>query len=346
DAAAQYRLALKQLQARPQESLNVTQIWIELARCSVAEQAQRPVWKRDWRQYDEAAAQVRQRLSDSPLPMFIDLQVARLAGDSAKLRECEDRIAEAKSKFVEAPGFWEELAGVRLESGEFDEALEAIEQWEKLAGATAHRFRGDLAAAAGDQAAAQEHWATAAASLPTHRQRELLSRRVEAAVRAGDVPTAAKLLDEWRAKHPSDRQTAYQSAQLAWNSGDAELLEKAASDLKQTDGENSRASLFAQVQVAFLRAAQRIAVEPESAECTAAKQRLEQAVATLVARRSDDRQARSLQALAAELLGQPREAIKAWRQTLALGEQSPDLKLRLAKLLHDQGQSREALELC
>ena len=45
-------------------------------------------------------------------------------------------------------------------------------------------------------------------------------------------------------------------------------------------------------------------------------------------------------------MGQPREAVKALRQAVALGEQNPGALLRLASLLHNQGQSRNALELC
>jgi tetratricopeptide (TPR) repeat protein len=66
----------------------------------------------------------------------------------------------------------------------------------------------------------------------------------------------------------------------------------------------------------------------------------------LVSAYPEDRQIAVLEALVAETIDDSRAAVQAWRRAIRLGEQAATSRLRLAALLHDQGKSREALELC
>jgi Tfp pilus assembly protein PilF len=338
DASSQYRYAVALLQQRKSAGLNQTQIWLEIAHCAIAEQSQRPAWKRDWRSFQEAAARVGERLSKSPIPLFLQLEAARWNVDPEVRAAAESQLPAAERAYGEQAEFWALLAADRLRINDLQGAEQAIQSWEQKTGRTAHDFRAELALADGDPEAADRAWQAASASLAEHQQRQYLTRRVQTALQSGCIERARALLEAWLSAHPADALSQFELAQIAWAVGDVPALQKSAAALRQIEGEAGRRWQIVRTQSLFMDAS--------GTSDAAAKQKLERACSDLVARFPEDRQIRVLQGLAAEATGQPREAVKAWRQAVAWGEQNPGILLRLAARLHDQGQSREALELC
>lgn len=338
DALSQYRYALSWLQRQTRTVLNDTQIWIEVAHCDIAEQTQRPAWKREWRTFQEAVAQARERLPKSPIPLFLELEAARWNSDPQVRAKAESQLPDAERAYGEEPEFWALLASYRLRLGDLEGAEKAIQSWEQKAGQAAQAFRAELAQAKGDLEAADRCWQAASAGLAEHRQRQVLTRRVQLALQYGRLDQARELLKAWLSAHPGDGLTQFQLAQVAWAAGDVPTLQQTVDALRRIEGDGGRRWRIAQTQALLLAASSRTGA--------AARKELELACAELVARFPEDRQIRVLQGLVAEATGQPREALKAWRQAVAWGERDPGILLRLAGLLHDQGQSQEALERC
>ncbi len=338
EASSQYRFALVQLERHKQEPLNVTQVWIEAARCALAEQSQRPGWKRDWRSFQEALARVRQRLPESPIPLFLELEAARLHNDPAVRLEAETRLSQAEQTHADSPEFWHLLATDRLRAGNLTAVEKAIETWEHMTDKTAHAFRAELARALGNMDGADRSYQAASAGLGKYQQREYLSRRVATALEYGRVGHARSLLENRLTDHPTDGRTLFHLAQVAWTEGDPSALRQVAATLRRIEGDATRRWRIVQTQALLLSTSQ------TTDDVT--RQELELTCSELVTRFPEDRQVRVLQALVAESMGQSRNAVKALRQAIALGEQDRGVLLRLASLLHDQGQSRKALELC
>jgi len=337
EASSQYRYALDWLQRRQTTLLNETQIWVEAAHCAIAEQSQRPTWKRDWRTFRESLARVRERLPNSPIPLFLELEASRWNVDSRVRAEVETRLPEAEQTYGETAEFWALLAAYRLRVSDLEGAEQAIQSWEQKTGQAAHAFRGELALAQGDVDAADRAWQAAAAPLAEYQQRQFLTRRVQLALGYGRAGQARQLLEAWLADHPADGLTQFELAQVAWGLGDEPTLQKTVEALRRIEGAAGRRWRIVQTQALLLAAAR---------DEAGTREELERVCSDLVARFPEDRQVRVLQGLVAEVIGQPREAVKAWRQAVAWGEQNPGILLRLAALLHEQGQSREALELC
>ncbi len=337
EAAAQYRHALPRL-ARTPGRLNENQVWIELARCELAEQALRPAWKRDWRICEEALAGVRSRLAGSTSLLFLDLEAALLRDEPAAQEAAEARLSEAAEKFAKQPSFWESLARYRLRTRKIEAALTAIQKWEEIAGLPAYELQAEAALAQGDDARADELLAKAAQAQPVHQQRFYLTRRVENALRMDQPERARSLLKDWLDQHPKDVAMHYQRAQVAWSQGDEQTLADVATTLQTLEGKAGRGWRLCQTQGMFLKS-----VKQPDPDLT---KQLVAACDDLVTRFPDDHQSRVLEALMAETQGDTRRAIRAWRQAIRCGEQTPSLLLRLASLLHESGQSREALELC
>ena len=338
EAVAQYRYALDLLEQRKTEQLNDTQIWIEVAHGAIAEQSQQPAWNRDWKTFQDALAHVRERLPKSPIPLFLELEAGRWNADPKVRAEAEARLPQAEREFGQEAEFWGLLAAYRLRTGDVDGAEQAIQSWEQKAGQPAGEFRAELAQAKGDWEAADRGWQAASAGLSEHRQRQYLTRRVQLAMQTGRSEQAREWLAAWSAAHPGDALSQFELAQIAWAVGDVASLKQAAEALQKLEGAAGRRWRIVQVQALLLDAAGKSG--------PAARDELQRACAELVAKFPEDRQVRVLQGLVAEATGQPREAVKAWRQAVAQGEQNPGILLRLAGLLYEQGQSREALELC
>jgi tetratricopeptide (TPR) repeat protein len=337
DATLQYRSVLTWLQERDARLLNDTQIWIEAAHCAIAEQSQRPAWKREWRGVHEAVAQVRSRLPDSPIPLFLELEAARWDTEPKVRAAAEARLSEAEQRFGQDDGFWALWGAYRLRVGDWSGAQQAVERWERSSGQAGHIFRAELAQARGDVDAADRYLQAASVGLAEHRQRQILTRRVQIALQCGRVESARKLLEERLSAHPDDPLTLFELAQVAWSAGDAATLEQTSVSLQQIQGDKGRQWRIARTQALLLAVSAGADAET--------KDELVRTCSELVARFPEDRQVWGLQALVAETVGRPRKAVQAWRQAVALGEQSSGALLRLASLLHDQGQSREALEI-
>jgi len=338
DASSQYRYALTWLQQRPTRVLNDTQIWIQAAHCAIAEQSQRPAWKREWRSFHEAVAQVRQRLPESAIPLFLELEAGRWNPDGNVRADAEAQLSAAEQSFGGEADFWALLGAYRLRDGDFNGAEQAIRSWEQKTGQTGHAFRAELAQAQGDADAADRCWQAASTRRAVHRQRQILTRRVQIALQFGRLEPARELLTTWLSAHPDDTLTLFELAQVAWAAGDVPSLQQAADDLRRLEGDAGHRWRIARTQALLLAAS--------GGADAGANRELERSSSDLVLRFPEDRQVRVLQALVAEATDRPRDAVQAWRQAIALGEQSPGVLLRLASLLHGQGQSQEALEIC
>jgi tetratricopeptide (TPR) repeat protein len=171
-----------------------------------------------------------------------------------------------------------------------------------------------------------------------HRQRQLLTLRVKVSVEHGKLRQARGLLEDWLTEHPADREKQFELAQLAWAEGDQASLQRAADVLAQGLDQPDRLAEIARTQALLLS----VARDPDQETRQGLCRRCEE----LVSAYPDDRQIAVLEAFVAETVGDNRGAVRAWRRAIGLGEQAPDSRLRLAALLHDQGDSREALELC
>lgn len=338
EALTQYRHVLALLEQGRSEVLNEGQIWIEVAHCAIAEQSQRATAKQDWRAFREALDQLNRRLPDSPIPLFLELEAARWNADPRVRADAEARLSDAELAFGEVPEYWALLASYRLRNGDSQGALTAIGTWEQKTGQRALGFRAELALADGDPDAADELLQTTAESLAGHQQRQNLSQRVQLALQFGRIDRARQLLDQWLERHPDDVLAQFELVQVAWSVGDVPTMLKTAEALLELGGDADRLGRIARTQALLLAAA--------SGDDKTTREELRQASSDLVARFPDDLQVRVLQGFAAETLGEPREAIRAWRQAVEWGEQNPGVLLRLASLLHREGQSREGLELC
>jgi tetratricopeptide (TPR) repeat protein len=337
DASARYQSVLTSLLRQKITSINVTQVWIEAARCALAEQSRLPVSQRDWKKFNEALEHLREVLPDSPIPMFMEFESRRLRQPNQSVVS-EDELREADKKYGNSPEYWQLLAIDRLRGGDLAAAQTAIETWEKKTGGSAKAFRAELAEQRGDVMSADKFWEEASAGASERQQRAYLTRRVQLALAGGFAEHARECVEAWLKTHPDDADAQYQACQIAWTEGNAVALEKAAASLRRIEGNAGRRWNMARTQALLLAA-----VEKPSPEKT---KQLQQSCAELVERLPQDRQVRVLEAIVAETTGNLKQAVTAWRKAISLGTQDTNALLRCAGLLHSQGQSRDAIQLC
>ncbi len=337
EASAQYQTLLTSLQRQKVTSINVTQVWIEAARCALAEQSRQPVSQRVWQKFNEALAHLRQELPDSPIPMFLEFEARRLKQPNQSVVS-DAELRGAEEKYGSSPDFWQLLAIDRLRAGDVAAAQTAIETWEKKTGGSAKGFRAELAEQRGDVVSADKLWEEAAANATERQQRACLTRRVQLALAGGFTQHARDCVEAWLKTHPDDADAQYQSCQIAWAEGDAAALEKAAASLRRIEGNEGRRWRMARTQALLLA----VVEKPDPAKT----RELQQSCAELVERFPQDRQIRVLEAIVAETTGNIKQAVTAWRKAVSLGTQDTNALLRCAGVLHSQGQSRDALQLC
>lgn len=337
EASTQYQSVLTSLQRLKVTSINVTQVWIEAARCALAELSRQPGSQRDWQKFNDALEHLRQALPNSPIPMFLDFEARRLRQPNQSVVS-EAELREADKKYGGSPDYWQLLAIDRLRAGDLAAAESAIETWEKKTGAPAKSFRAELAEQRGDVVAADKLWEEASADAPERQQRAYLARRVQLALAGGFAQHARECVEAWLKTHPDDADAQYQDCQIAWTEGNAAALEKAAASLRRLEGDAGRNWRIARTQALLLAAVEK--PDPQQTK------QLQQSCNELVERFPQDRQVRVLEAIVAETTGNLKQAVTAWRKAVSLGTQDPNALLRFAGLLHSQGQSREALQYC
>jgi len=337
EAATQYRRAIAMLERAPEDT-GANQVWVEMARCCLAEQSLRPAWRRDWRGFQEALATVRRELAGSPIPLFLELEAALLReAETANDQAC-DRLRDAKTRFAEHPVFWEMLARYSLHAGQISTANEAVTTLENITGVKAIELRAEVALADGKFTLADGLLAEASRNAGPPERRAYLTRRVDLALRVGRTDDARWLLKRWIDEHPGDVMARFQLAQVAWSRGDGKRIAGIADELREREGEDGRLWRLCRVQALFLQSA-------DGRDHDVAAQLVEDCD-ELVSRFPNDKMVRLLEGLIAEQRGEYTRAIRVLRTAMQYGAKDANVSLRLASLLHTSGQSRQALDIC
>lgn len=339
DASLQYRALIGALEHNSKARINVTQVYLEATRCALAEEAQKPAGKRDWRTCENLLAKLSERLPESPVPLFLERESQRLRSPRSTDDARTKKLVESEQRFSKSLEFWQLLLSDQLRERDWAGAERAIVMIESRTGSPQHAARAELAEALGQFPVAERHWDEVASGATVPQRRALVTLRAEQQIARGDLPKAAALLDGWLTEHPNDVTMRFRTAQIAWSLGDAASLRKVERAIRRSGLAAPRELEIIRVQAALLE----FAANPQEAE---PRKTLEQATSELVGHYPEDRQVRVLQALVAETFGQARDAIRAWRQALTLGEQDPAMLLRFAAILHEQRHTREAFEIC
>ena len=318
-----------------ENSINETQIWIELARCATAEQAEIPAAQRRWDRFDIALAEVQKRLPNSETPFFLELATSEYRREA--IADLDQKLSVAKERFCGSPSFWAQLAQFELQAEDVEGCQKALTQLEQLTSAKPVDLQIGLALLRGDRSEADRLLEGLSQSAPTYRKNALMNQRLRNAITFDDPEVTTRLLETIRDPDATQIETLFQSAQLAWSKGNLKDLSKLSLQIKNLEGSESRRGQICRAQEAILLAA---AQQPDAQQIVA--QRLEKLSRDF----PFDPQVFVLKALAAEQRGAKREAIRELRQALRFGEQNPEIRLRLASLLHSVELSSEAAKHC
>ena len=337
EAVLQYRKSLD-VAASGNVRVNEEQIWVELIRCQLGIAAQQLENERDWRLVNEGFRFLSQSETDPMILRLLEFEATQLGCIDVPRRSLASIVKKASSELQSRPDFWSMIAREAIRFGETEIAAQAIREFERLSGIRAMQLTSDLAILEGRTDEALQLLDDLRSSAGQQVAESITIRRSQLLRNAGRNDDALAELTQWARQHPDHVRVVFHLGQQAWATSNLSLLDEVIEHIEAVDGQDSVRWQICQVQKLILKYVE----SPSPQSLTSIERRLKQ----LQNRFVGDRRVWVLTAVISEYGGQTADAIRAFRMALDCGEQDPAIQLRLAALLHDDGQSREALQVC
>lgn len=313
------------LAQRSQTRLNITTLWLDLARAQQGLQSQLPLAKRNWDSFDESVRMAKKSDPNNFLPIVIEVQGIIEKGGEGVSAKIHKVLEENQQRFEKVPGYWQACVESYLQIGDVDSAERSIKEYERsMNGGRAVNLRAKVAIARGQVELARKLLADAGQVLQGEDQIKLLAQRAQVSTDQGNYPEAQALYQELARAQPTNVAWPWELAQIAVKIRDIDLIGQWEKKLRDVEGEDGSLYRFAQVQRLLLQAeyGTRGSLGPAA---DVARQ--------LVARRPGWPPALTVQGLVAEAQSRLGEASDSYRRAFELGDHEPGLSRKFVGLM-------------
>lgn len=327
--------AIEQLQ-RYLETANASpEAWVAMVQSHLQKQLRKPVEDRNWSEFDAALSAAR-----THLPKRWELQIAeaiRVASDSnEQARQSAVQLLQScEQDFPSEAAVWARLVWLYLQLARPDDADRALARFDELEKNAVPRItlRAARLASANRVDEALELIAKSKSQVSPQERRELQQAQIRLLTSVRKFAEAQQLVSELIAASSDNPRTLAMGIEIALQGRDFETARKWEDALKAC-------STVDDFEWKFLRA--RRLIEESQTLDPAKIPEIDQLVSSLRTARPNWYPVITLAGQYAERRGQTGDAIEAYRQAIALGDNRPETLQRLVIALYADGQYDEA----